>query len=199
MTRTVRPTWSSAEILLSAGVLDPHDLQVAQALCLQTGHRFLDVVASLHLVDETLVARTLSRELGIPWVQPSLMTPSEHWLRWIPRFVAEQYMLLPAHVRARGVGKTILYVAMEDPTDEEALRVSARWSGLEVRPLLAARSAIERAIEQWYPPDSSGAARHGPDNRLSQSDPPVGSGRTSGTFMAWGRIPIGVGVLDETG
>ena len=85
----------------------------------------------------------------MPWVSLNHIDFSKDLLR-IPVEVAEKYCLVPIYVRAvRGQGDT-LYVAMEDPMSEEALRDCAATSGLPARAMIAARSDIIRVLRLHY-------------------------------------------------
>jgi type IV pilus assembly protein PilB len=57
---------------------------------------------------------------------------------------------VPIYIRpVRGQGDT-LYVAMDDPMNEDALRECAASAGLPARPMIAAPSAILKAIRLYY-------------------------------------------------
>src|SRR5690606_2262885 len=53
----------------------------------------------------------------------------------------------------------VLYVAMEDPTNDDARKEVERWSGLSVRAMIAPPSHIRAAIRAYYgpsqPPDET--------------------------------------------
>ena len=64
--------------------------------------------------------------------------------------VADRHCVMPIYVRSvRDQGDT-LYVAMDDPTDEEVLRKIADAASMPVRPMIASPTEIRRAIEQRY-------------------------------------------------
>src|SRR5262249_13261892 len=64
--------------------------------------------------------------------------------------VADEWCAIPIYVRReRKVGDT-LYVAMEDPTNDEALRRVVAASGMPVKPMIAATSEIRAAIRAYY-------------------------------------------------
>src|SRR6185369_13139738 len=64
----------------------------------------------------------------------------------------------PIYIRpVRGQGET-LYVAMDDPMNEDALRECAASAGLPARPMIAAPSAILKAIRLYYGGSASSPA-----------------------------------------
>src|SRR6185369_783689 len=64
----------------------------------------------------------------------------------------------PIYIRpVRGQGDT-LYVAMDDPMNEDALRECAASAGLPARPMIAAPSAILKAIRLYYGGSASSPA-----------------------------------------
>jgi type IV pilus assembly protein PilB len=141
------------ELLVSAGVLSAEKLE--EALRLQSqgdGPRMrLGAVLVAHgFVDETVLTQTLGRQLAVPWVSLYHVDFSRQLLNLVPREVAEAFGLIPVYVRnVRGQGET-LYVATDDPTNEEGLRRVAAYAGLAVRPMIASASDIRAAIRVYY-------------------------------------------------
>lgn len=75
---------------------------------------------------------------------------SRELLTLVPRATAEKYCLVPIYVRpVRGQGDT-LYVAMDDPMNEDALLACSSSAGLPTRAMIAAPSDIRKAIRLYY-------------------------------------------------
>jgi type IV pilus assembly protein PilB len=75
---------------------------------------------------------------------------SRSLLSFVPEDVAEKYCLVPIFVRKTRKGGETLYVAMDDPTNEHALRDVERNAGVPVRPMIACPSDIRSAIRVYY-------------------------------------------------
>lgn len=131
--------------LISAQALD----QVLQEQR-SDGRRIGTLLVERGLINETQLTQILSHQLSVPWVSLLKIEFSRQLLNLVPREVAEQYCLLPIYVRRpRGQGDT-LYIAMEDPTNEEALRACGAHAGIPVRPMIAPPSDIRSAIRAYY-------------------------------------------------
>jgi hypothetical protein len=68
----------------------------------------------------------------------------------VPVSLAEELMVIPVYSRVDRKGQKILYVAMDDPTNVEAMQQVAHFSGTNVRPLIAPPSEIRKAIKAQY-------------------------------------------------
>jgi len=140
------------ELLVQSGILSAEKL--GEALRLQKdegGKRRLGQVLVEHgFVDETQLTQVLGRQLAVPWVSLYHVDFSRQLLNLVPREVAEGYGLIPVYVRhVRGQGET-LYVATDDPTNDEGLRRVGAYAGLPVRPMIASASDIRAAIRVYY-------------------------------------------------
>ena len=138
------------ELLVEAGVLSASQLARALEIQREDGRRLGTILLTRAFVTESQLTQALSKQLSVPWVSVARVDPPDDVLRRVPPMVVSQYGLFPLFVRhVSGEGKT-LYVAMDDPTNEEALRAVAAASGLPVRPMVAAPSEIAAAIIEYY-------------------------------------------------
>jgi type IV pilus assembly protein PilB len=138
------------ELLVEAGVLSQQQLEQALFAQRKDGRRLGQLLIELGLVGETKLTQTLSRQLSVPWVSLYHVDFSRSLLNLVPRAVAEKYSLVPIFVRrVRNQGET-LYVAMDDPTGEEAINEVTRASSMPVKPMIACASDIRAAIRVYY-------------------------------------------------
>jgi hypothetical protein len=141
------------------------------------GRRLGSLLVEKQLVNETQLTQILSHQLSVPWVALLHIEFSRQLLNLVPYEVAERFCLVPIYVRhVRGQGDT-LYVAMDDPTNEEPLRECMKHSGLPVRAMIAPPSDIREAIRVCYgieiaPPHSKAAL-----TRPASQRPPPGEAR----------------------
>src|SRR4051795_10277161 len=109
------------ELLVEAHIVTPTQLEDVLALQKKDGRRIGTLLVEGGLVTETQVTQILSQQLSVPWVSLYHIDFSRELLNLVPREVAEKYCLVPIYVRpVRGQGDT-LYVAMDDPMNEDAL------------------------------------------------------------------------------
>lgn len=161
------------ELLVDARIITREQLEQVLDLQKSDGRRLGTLLVEQELVNETQLTQILSQQLSVPWVSLYHVDFSKRLLGLVPAHVANKYCLVPIYVRhVRGQGDT-LYVAMDDPTNLEALRECASWSGLPTRAMIASPGDIRRTIEIYYamPTDSTaqpmtvreGAHRPGPE------------------------------------
>jgi type IV pilus assembly protein PilB len=138
------------ELLVEGGVLSQSQLEQALFQQRKEGRKLGQLLIELGLVSETQVTQTLSRQLSVPWVSLYHVDFSRALLNLVTRETAEKFALVPIFVRrVRKQGET-LYVAMADPTNEEAIAEVSRASSLAVKPMIACPSDIHAAIRVYY-------------------------------------------------
>lgn len=138
------------ELLVDAGLLQPADLERVLQLQKTARLRLGKLLLREGLVDEGQLTQILSHQLSVPWVSLHHIEFSRQLLNLVPAQVADAHDLVPIYVRhVRGQGQT-LYLAMEDPQDEDGLAACRNHSGLPVRPMIASPTEIRRAIQVYY-------------------------------------------------
>jgi len=166
------------DMLVAAGFVT--DEQVAEALKAQkdTGRRLGEELVALGFVTEVQLTQVLSNQFSVPWVNLYHVEFSRELLTLLPASIAEAHCCIPVYKRVvRSAGET-LFVAMDDPTNEEALRAVRAASDLPVKPMVAAASDIRKAIEVYYfgraprPADRpKHASRHPTPTSISRTAP----------------------------
>ncbi|MEO7095696.1 MAG: hypothetical protein ABI175_20730 [Polyangiales bacterium] len=149
------PRQRLGELLVSAGALT--EAKLGEALALQKAmaeagdkRRLGALLIEKGFLDETQLTQVLGRQLSVPWVSLYHVDFSRQLLNLVPREVAEGFGLIPVYVRhVRGQGDT-LYVATDDPTNDEGLRRVGAYAGLPVRPMIASATDIRSAIRVYY-------------------------------------------------
>jgi type IV pilus assembly protein PilB len=138
------------ELLLTAHIINRGQLEQALLIQKDDGRRLGKILVERGFVTETQVTQILSQQLSVPWVSLHHIDFSRQLLDLVPEELAERHCLVPIFVRrVRGLGET-LYVAMDDPTDENAQRAVAEFSGLPVRTMIAPPTDIRAAIRAYY-------------------------------------------------
>jgi type IV pilus assembly protein PilB len=160
MARADAPRERIGEMLLSLGLITRAQLDDALKSQGGSGLPIGKQLVALGSVSETRLTQVLSNQLSVPWVSLERVEFPAELLARIPAELADRRSVLPIYVRSvRGRGAT-LYVAMDDPTDEDALQELSNVASMPVRPMIAPPSEIRRAIEQRYFGASGRRATH---------------------------------------
>lgn len=137
-------------MLVAAGLATEEQIEKALERQKQTGRRLGEELVELGFVAEAQLTQILSNQLSIPWVSLYHVEFSRELLNLVPAEVADRYGLIPVYIRqVRRAGDT-LFVAMDDPTNVEALQRVREVAGLPVKPMVAAPSDIRNAIRVYY-------------------------------------------------
>jgi len=144
------PRLRLGQLLVDARMITQEALDEVLASQKQDGRRLGILMVERGLINETQLTQILSHQLSVPWVSLLHIEFSRQLLNLVPHDVAERFCLVPIYVRhVRGQGQT-LYVAMDDPTNEDALRECQTFSGLPVRAMIAPPTDIRNAIRVYY-------------------------------------------------
>jgi type IV pilus assembly protein PilB len=142
-------------LLLEAGLLSQSQLDAAleeQRLQGGGGKRLGQLIVSLGFVTEGQLARVLSQQLAVPWVSLAHIDFSPALLALVDRELAERYTVIPVYVRRERRDGDTLFLAMDDPTQDDVLRVVSERTKMPVRPMIAPPSDIKTAIARAYGP-----------------------------------------------
>lgn len=138
------------ELLVQAKVITPEQLTEILGAPREPGKKLGQMLIERGWITEAQLTQTLSLQLSVPWVSLYHIDFSRQLLNRVARELAEQYCLIPIFVRhVKGQGET-LYVAMDDPTNENALSEVSRQANLPARPMIASASDIRSAIRVYY-------------------------------------------------
>lgn len=150
------------DMLVTAGLVTQRELDEALAAQQRSNLRIGKQLVELGYVAEMQLTQVLSNQLSVPWVSLDRIEFSSSLLERISGELADRLTVMPIYVRSvREQGDT-LYVAMDDPTNEDAIQQIARAARLPVRPMIAAPTELRRAIEARYFGGEDAPATSGP-------------------------------------
>ena len=137
------------EVLVAGKVLT--DAQLNEALRVQREdkgrrRRLGEVITALGLADEVAIARALSDQLGLPFLDLGNLPIPEETLAVLPRNVALRHGAVPVTL-----AHDVLTVALADPTNVLALddiRLATKLAS--VRTAVATASDIKEAVNRYY-------------------------------------------------
>jgi len=137
------------QILVNRGLLDPDQLAAALADQQESGSRLGMTLVRMGFVDEETLIRTLAGQVKLPVARIRGKRVSSDVLECIPVDLAEKHRCLPLFFKQEG-GERVLFVAMEDPSDGEAIDAIASASGQVLRPVLVGPTELEEALQRHY-------------------------------------------------
>lgn len=131
------------DLLISAGLLKPEQLDEALALQKKTGKRLGSVVIEKGWVSDHDVLQLLSSQLNIPYVRLRSRAYDPDTVKLLEQDVARRLKVLPLF-KVRGV----LFVATANPQAMPTLDEIEERIGCSVRPILAGREDILHALNE---------------------------------------------------
>ena len=140
------------DLLISAGVIRPEQLNEALDIQKKTRERLGDVLINNGIITEQQLIEALQMQLGVDFVDLTAVSIPLELARFVPRSIAKKYCVVPVKLQ-----KDELYVAMSDPLNFEAQEEIKSASHKQVVPMIATRRAVEQAIATLY--GNEGTAR----------------------------------------
>jgi hypothetical protein len=134
-----------AEILLQSGLVKEDDLREARRASEEHGRSLLSELVERG-TDEGELVRTLGRSLRMPTVSLRGKKVDPEVLRLVPADLAEQYGCLPLFAKDDG-GSRVLYLGVEDPTDQAVADDVSFRVGLRVVPVVVGPTELRRVLQ----------------------------------------------------
>lgn len=137
------------EILLREGLLTGEQLEKAMVVQKQEGKRLGEILIKLGMVKEDQMVAALGKQINIPYfpLGTGMLKPVSNQAldNLLPQDMAIKNCVIP-------LSRTLnsLTVAMSDPLDIILLDNLKRLTGCEINPVIATKSDIAKAIEEFY-------------------------------------------------
>ncbi|MBR0485773.1 MAG: Flp pilus assembly complex ATPase component TadA [Oscillospiraceae bacterium] len=110
-----------------------------------TGKRFGEMVVELGFISEISLSKALAAKLRVPYVDLGNIDIDEDAVRRIPESLARKYTVIAISIQGRR-----LTVATDDPINFNILEDIKMQTGMDTIPVLATKSAINKAIGNMY-------------------------------------------------
>jgi type IV pilus assembly protein PilB len=137
------------ELFVKEGYINASQLEKAISVQRQEGGRLGEVLVKLGLVKEDQVVAILGKQLNIPYFSlgTGMLKPAvdQGLERLIPQDFAVKNSVLPLSRTLRSIT-----VAMSDPLDLILIDNLRKLTGCEINPVIATKSDIAKAIEDFY-------------------------------------------------
>jgi type IV pilus assembly protein PilB len=138
------------ELLLAAGLVTQAQLSAALHEQEADSGRLGEILVRLGYVNEIDLTQILSNQLSVAWVSLRHVDFTAELLGIVPSALAKELRLIPVYFRVTRKKQKILYVAMDDPTNLEAMRRVSQATAMNVRPLIAPPTEIVAEIQRRY-------------------------------------------------
>ncbi len=136
---------SVGELLIEADLIDQAQLESALAIAARDGRRMEHVLVERGLVSDQQLAVFLGMQLNIPCINLKRQSVDPAALELVPEWAARKYSVVPLDI-----SDGTLVVAMEDPTNIEALDDLAVITNKIIKPVVAIPIDIQEAIDRGY-------------------------------------------------
>jgi len=133
------------ELLAAQGIIGTTELERALGEQRRTGKRIGETLVTLNLLSENDLAKGLSSQLGLPFLNLGQTEISPEALLLVPESLAKKYLMVPIQVERKH-----LTVAMVDPLSYEAINDLVFYCGYSVRPVISTPGDILRVIDRFY-------------------------------------------------
>jgi hypothetical protein len=138
-----RPDAPLGTLIFREGLLSAEQLEESLGEAVKTGKRLGQVLVDKGLLQESQVARIIAKQKNLGFVDLAELKIDSDTARLLPHETAWLHHALPIAVE-----DDVLVVAVEDPTDEEALGTVKTALGREARFVVATRSEILRILDE---------------------------------------------------
>jgi type IV pilus assembly protein PilB len=139
------------EIFFKAGLISRDALaRVLEENRTHPEEKLGQTLVRLNLASDTDIARALSLQLDIPYIDLNMVVVDPYAVKQIPLDVSMKHHFLPIYIE-----KNNLILAMEDPQDFDAIEDARFVSSLNICPHIAALSEIVTGIERYYSVEES--------------------------------------------
>jgi hypothetical protein len=137
-------------LLVKENLISPLHLHHAIEARRSIGGRLGHLLTSLGYIEEDELTAFLSKQYGVPSMNLSAFEIDPEVLKIIPKEVVSLHQVLPVNRS----GDTLV-IAMNDPSNIEAIDEVQFVTNLNVEVVVASDNAIEEAVSRYYPPEQS--------------------------------------------
>ncbi len=135
------------ELLVKSGLITKEQLEEALKKQKELGKRLGSTLVELGYITEKQLVEVLAKQLGVPAIDLSTVEEiPEDVLKLLPPEICYQYQVIPLARKGN-----VLFVAMVDPSNLQALEDIKFRVGIDVEPVIAVESSLRKALERFYP------------------------------------------------
>ncbi|MBI3550411.1 MAG: Flp pilus assembly complex ATPase component TadA [Elusimicrobia bacterium] len=136
-------------LLLQNRIVTEEQLRYAMQLQQTQGKPLGDVLVELKYINDVTLAVALSQQFQIPYASRDNKILRKRWYQGMETTLTEDFsrknLILPLYVEGQ-----IMTVAVADPSNLMLIDSVRMMTGYEIRPVIAARTELLRAIDEFY-------------------------------------------------
>ena len=132
-------------MLLESRLLTEEQVQLALSEQAQAGGRLEDILVDKGLVTPDQLAIFTSLHLGVPFVNLKKQSMDANALELLPEKLCRRYGIMPLEIKDGS-----MVIAMENPSDIEAIDELTAFLKMRIDPVLALREDIQDALDRNY-------------------------------------------------
>jgi len=137
------------QILIGKGILSEDQLRIALLEQMKANQPIGKLLVSLGFVSETTLREALSESLGRQGIDLSNAVVDPQALKLVPHDIAKRHHLLPLDFDAANHRLTVAIADIDNIVGLDRVRALLP-ENVEIDPLIAGESEIDRAIDQYY-------------------------------------------------
>jgi type IV pilus assembly protein PilB len=135
-------------LLLQTGIFNQQELEDCLEQARKSNKSLWDIIIEEKKVSEESLAETFAKWLKVPRVKIATVSPTPDVLKTVSEELCRRHIVLPINVEGKQ-----LVLAMADPTDFEALQDVQFAAGMSVKTVVATRTEVADAVDQYYAPE----------------------------------------------
>ncbi len=132
------------KILVESGLVSEKDFEAAAKDAKDFDKNIVDIFIFRGLITEESLGKQIAKQLGVPYAAIRNKVIPSQALDLIPEKVAHSYRIIPFEIK-----ENELHLAMEDPSDFEAIEFTKRKTGLKIIPYYTTSADLTRALGQY--------------------------------------------------
>jgi type IV pilus assembly protein PilB len=137
-------------LLMEAGAINEAQLRSAMSHQDRWGSRIGESLVALGYVSEQAMLAALGQQLGVPHIVIGDRLVPRTVLQLVPERIVRMRHVFPVALMSEHGHPGPLVLAVTDPSDVRALDEVAFASGMDVRPVLAGKADVDRAIDRHF-------------------------------------------------
>lgn len=137
-------------LLIEAGHISEAQLRSAISHQSRWGSRIGESLVALGYLSERAMLSALGHQLGVPHIVIGDESIPDAIVKLVPEQIIRKRHVFPVALASQGRRSGPLVVAVTDPSDLDCLEDVAFACGLDVKPVLASRRDVDRAIDRHF-------------------------------------------------
>ncbi|MBR6469309.1 MAG: Flp pilus assembly complex ATPase component TadA, partial [Lachnospiraceae bacterium] len=159
------------DILVQQNVITEEKLQEALKKQRGSGKKLGEIMVELNMTTEEAIGQALSRQLGYKFININGLQIPEKIIKLIKSDIVKKYTAIPLGVDEKN--PNVLFVAMADPMDINAIDDFAIITNMQIVPVVATPRQVRLQIDKYY---ASADVKNAADEYAKEREKLLGGG-----------------------